>query len=59
MSHETPAGQKLRNALASMLVNLSIKLMAWAVNLSPDSISSPQGGPVVTPDLSGGPRERA
>lgn len=44
MSHETPAGQKLRNALASMLVNMSIKLMAWAVNLSPDSISSPQGG---------------
>ena len=33
---------KLRNALASMLMNLSIKFMAWAVNLSPDSISSPR-----------------
>lgn len=36
--------QKLRNALASVLANLSIKLMALAVNLSPDSINSPQGG---------------
>lgn len=36
--------QKIRNALASVLANLSIKLMAWAVNLSPDSISSLQGG---------------
>lgn len=29
--------QKLRNCLAARLMKLSIRLMAWAVDLSPDS----------------------
>lgn len=36
--------QKLRNALASVLAKLSIKMMAWAIDLSPSPINSPQGG---------------